>query len=129
MLSAAGFGYVAEGDCARVAFNMSGRRVQIILVMPSIDDFAGTSRKVSRTAAAQQSAWEQACRHWRALLLIIRAKLDAVESCITTLESEFLANIVLPDGGTVGQCLVPAFHDDQGHELFAFWPSPCPLGQ
>ena len=42
----------------------------------------------------------QACRQrWRALLLIIRAKLEAVESGITTLESEFLANIVLPDGG------------------------------
>ena len=48
------------------------------------------------------------CRkRWRALLLIIRAKLEAVESGITTLESEFLANIVLPDGGTVGQWLAP----------------------
>jgi hypothetical protein len=42
------------------------------------------------------------------LLLIIRAKLEAVESGITTLESEFLANILLPDGGTVGQWLSPA---------------------
>ena len=59
-------------------------------------------------AAAQQSAWEQACRqHWGALLLIMRAKLEAVESGITTLESEFLANIVLPDRGTVGQWLAP----------------------
>ena len=51
------------------------------------------------TAAAQQAAWEQVCRQrWRALLLIIRAKLEAVASGITTLENEFLANIVLPDG-------------------------------
>ena len=42
-----------------------------------------------------------------ALLLIIRAKLEAVESGITTLESEFLANLVLPDGGTVGDWLAP----------------------
>ena len=105
---AAGFGYVTEGDRAMVAFNMSGRRIQLMLVMPSVDDFARTPRKARRTAAAQQSAWEQACRQrWRGLLLIIRAKLEAVESGITTLESEFLANIVLPDGGTVGQRLVP----------------------
>ena len=74
-----------------VAFNMSGRRVQIMLVMPSIDDYARAPRDARRTAATQQAAWEQACRQrWRALLLIIRAKLEAVESGITTLESEFL---------------------------------------
>ena len=38
---------------------------------------------------------------------MIQAKLEAVESGITALESEFLANIVLPDGGTVGQWLAP----------------------
>ena len=65
---------------------MSGRRVQIMMVMPSVDDYA---RKARRTAAAQRTAWEQVCRQrWRALLLIIRAKLEALESGITTLESE-----------------------------------------
>ena len=62
------------------------------------------TRNASRTAADQQSAWEQACRQrWRALLLIIRAKLEAAEAGISTLETEFLANIVLPDGRTAGQ--------------------------
>ena len=101
---AAGFGYVTEGDRAMVAFNMSGRCIQLVLVMPSIEDYARTKRNAKRTAAAQQSAWEQACRQrWRALGLIILAKLEAVESGITTLESEFLANIVLPGGGTGGR--------------------------
>ena len=105
---AIGFAYATEGNRSMVAFNMSGRRVQIMLVMPSIDDYARTPRNARRTAAAQQAAWDQACRQrWRALLLIIRAKLEAVESGITTLESEFLANIVLPNGETVGQWLAP----------------------
>ena len=105
---ATGFGYVTEGNRALVAFNMSGPRVQLMLMIPSIDEYALTPRNSRRPAAAQQSAWEQACRQrWRALLLIIRAKLEAVESSITTLESEFLANIVLPDGVTVGQLLAP----------------------
>ena len=87
---------------------MSGRRVQIMLLMPSTDDYALTPRNARRMAAAQRSAWEQACRQrWRALLLRIRVKLEAVGSGITTLESEFLANIVLPDGGTVSQWLAP----------------------
>ena len=48
---AAGFVYVTEGDRAMVAFNMSGRRIQLMLVMPSIDDFARTPRNARRTAA------------------------------------------------------------------------------
>ena len=121
---AIGFAYATEGNRSMVAFNMSGRRVQIMLVMPSIDDYVRTPRNARRTGAAQQAAWEQACRQrWRALLLIIKAKLEAVESGITTLESEFLANIVLPDGGTVGQWLAP-----QVDEAYATGRMPPMLG-
>lgn len=103
---------------------MSGQPLQIMLVMPSIDDFARTPRNARRTADAQRSAWEQACRQcWRALLLIILAKLEAVESGITTLESESLANIVLPGGGTVGQWLAP-----QVDEAYASVRIPPMLG-
>ncbi|WP_198651245.1 hypothetical protein [Salinicola sp. CPA57] len=53
-------------------------------------------------------AWEQACRQrWRALALVIKAKLEAVESGITMFEEEFLAHIVLPNGGTVGGWMLP----------------------
>ena len=99
---------------------MSGRRAQITLMMPSVDDYARTARNARRMAAAQRSFWEQACRQrWRALLLIIRAKLEAVESGITTLESEFLANLVLPDGGTIdggtiGEWLAPQIAEAYG---------------
>ena len=121
---ATGFAYATEGDRSVLAFSMSGRRVQIMLVMPSIGDYARTPRNARRTAAAQRSAWEQACRQrWRALLLIIRAKLEAVESGITTLESDFLANIVLSDGGTVGQWLAP-----QIDEAYATGRMPTMLG-
>ena len=49
-----------------------------MLLMPSLDDYARTARNAKRTAGAQRSAWEQTCRQcWRALLLIIRTKLEA----------------------------------------------------
>jgi hypothetical protein len=51
---------------------------------------------------------EQAVRQrWRALALVIKAKLEAFESGIETFEQAFLANILLPDGQTVGQWMVP----------------------
>jgi hypothetical protein len=44
---------------------------------------------------------------WRCLALVIKAKLEAVESGITTFEDEFLAHIMMPDGQTVGQHVRP----------------------
>jgi hypothetical protein len=38
---------------------------------------------------------------WRTLLLVVKAKLEAVDAGITTIEQEFLSNTVLPDGSTV----------------------------
>ena len=52
------------------------------------------------------SGW--ACRQtWRALALVVKAKLEAVDAGITVFEEEFLAHIVLPDGRTVGQFTLP----------------------
>lgn len=42
-------------------------------------------------------------RAWRLLLLLLRAKLEAVREGATTLEREFLADMLLPDGSTVYQ--------------------------
>lgn len=44
----------------------------------------------------------------RALLLVLKAKLEAVDSGVAMFDDEFLANIVLPDGKLVGQQVKPA---------------------
>ncbi|MCX7585070.1 hypothetical protein [Phenylobacterium sp. 58.2.17] len=105
------FGYLTERDTAVVMFRMAGRHIKFILPMPDPDDreFTHTpSRGDLRTAAAAEAAWEQACRQrWRALALVIKAKLEAVAAGITTVEDEFLAHTVLPDGSTVGEWAKP----------------------
>jgi len=95
---------------AAVLFEMKGRRIRFSLPMPTPDDrvFKRDGAGRSRNAAQQRAAYEQAIRSsWRALVLVIKAKLEAVESGITTFETEFLAHIVLPGGGTVGEWAVP----------------------
>ena len=105
---ATGFGYAWEGPAEMIEFVLSGVRVRLILPMPHLDDFAYTARRQRRTATAQKTAWEQECKaRWRALFLIIKAKLVAVDSGITTLETEFMAGVVLPDGRTLGQWVTP----------------------
>lgn len=105
------FVYGWEDTHALVAFEMADRRIRFILPLPDRNDreFTHTpTRGERRTPDAAEKAWEQATRQrWRALLLVIKAKLEAVESGITSFEDEFLAHIVLPGGGTVGEHVRP----------------------
>jgi hypothetical protein len=93
---ATGFGYSwdrrirgsgAAEEHAVLVFALGGRRVQLDVVMPE--------------------APKEQRQRWRALLLVVKAKLEAVESGLGTLESEFLANIVMKDGRTVGAAMLP----------------------
>lgn len=94
-------------NLAIIGFTMENRQIKFLLPLPDKTDktfwyTAGRGQKRSDDAA--YAAWEQACRSkWRALYLIIKAKLEAVESGISTVEREFLYEIVLPDGRTAGE--------------------------
>lgn len=91
-----------------VGFVMHGRQVRFILPLPKREEFRTTPTGRDRAPKSQDEAWEQACRQrWRALLLVIKAKLEATECGISTFESEFMANIVLPDNRTVGEFMLP----------------------
>lgn len=69
---------------------------------------ATPARRNRRHADDALRAWEQACRQsWRALALVIKAKLEAVEAGISTVDDEFLAHVLLPNGATVGETLGP----------------------
>ncbi len=101
--------YGWDGDRAVIGFRASDRQIKFVIDLPDRNDreFTHHSRG-RRTADAALKAWEQACRQrWRALALVIKAKLEAVESGISEFESEFLAHIVLPNGSTVGDWVAP----------------------
>lgn len=107
---ATSFMYGWEGTRAVVAFQMQGRNVRFALPMPdrNAHEFTQTPTGKPRSANAAQQTYEQATRQrWRALLLVVKAKLEAVDCGITTFEQEFLANLVLPDGRSVGDEVVP----------------------
>jgi hypothetical protein len=105
------FGYMSEANRAVIAFRLNGRHIKFVLPMPdpASEEFTLTrSTRKPRSADAAEQAWEQACRQrWRALALVIKAKLEAVTAGITTVEDEFLAHTVLPDGSTVGEWAKP----------------------
>ena len=106
---ASSFAYASEADRAMVGFRISDRMVRFILRMPDPADTAFTQHSRGRRAPdAAEKLWEQACRQrWRALALVIKAKLEAVAAGITTIEDEFLAHTLLPDGQTFGEWAKP----------------------
>ncbi len=104
------YGSKKKGNTAAIiAFSLAGKHVKFALPLPNPDDFALTpSRRKRRHVDDMLKAYEQACRQsWRALCLVIKAKLEAVESGITTFEQEFLAHILLPNNQTVGEHILP----------------------
>ena len=46
-------------------------------------------------------------RRWRVMVMVTKAKLEAIASGISTIEREFLSDIVMPDGRTVGETMTP----------------------
>lgn len=105
------FGYTTSRDSASVGFRMKGLSIRFDLPMPdpNAKEFLVTPGGRRRRSPEQQTqAWEQAGRQrWRALALAIKAKLEAVECRITTLEEEFLAHVVTETGQTIGQRMHP----------------------
>ncbi len=113
---ATSFAYGTNATSATVAFEMptpaGTRRVRFIIPLPDrnaarfVYQANGLTR---RSATAAADLFDRACRQvWRALALVVKAKLEAVDAGISTFEEEFLAHIVLPDGTTVGDNISPA---------------------
>jgi hypothetical protein len=105
------YGWEEGGRRAVVGFRIHGKGVRFELRMPDPDaeEFTLTPTGKARSSSAAREAWEQAGRQrWRALALVVKAKLEAVSAGIATFEEEFLAYLVLPDGRTVGAHALPA---------------------
>ena len=107
------YGYMSGPDNAAIAFQAAGRRLRFTLPMPKVSEFKryrikGRSWDSVRTDIQAQAAHEQAIRQrWRALALVIKAKLESVETGVATFEEEFMANIVLPSGQTMAEYALP----------------------
>lgn len=102
------FAYATTSGQAMIAFTMCNRQVRFLLPLPKQEEFRYTPTGRERTENSKYEAWEQACRQrWRALKLVIQAKLEAVECGISVFDDEFMAQIVLPGNQTVGDFMRP----------------------
>lgn len=98
------FAYATSRTHAMIGFVAHSRQVRFVLPLPDRDDRAFTHTPTGKVRAREpmEAEFEQAVRQkWRALALMVKAKLEAVESGLVSFEQEFLPHIVLPGGTTV----------------------------
>jgi len=100
---------------ARVQFRLHDRIVRFIIALPD-------RKKLGEGVRFEREERQR----WRALLLVIKAKLESVESAIETFEHAFLSQIVMPDDRTVAEIVTPlvAFAYKDGKMPKALAPAP-----
>jgi hypothetical protein len=120
------FAYMYGADEAIIAFELSGRHYAFHLPLPRRGDYDRTALGKPRSAGGRDKVLDQALRsRWRALLLIIKAKFEAVDAGVTTIEDEFLAHTVTPSGRTVGDVLrITLAEQYAGNEVPLLPPPP-----
>jgi len=89
---ATGFMYGATEDRAIIAFTAADRHVKFILPLANLDP-------------------QETRQRWRCLVMCIKSKLASVEDGIETFDSAFLAQIVLPDGQSIGDWAKPQIEE------------------
>ncbi len=100
---------------AIIGWSQQGRMVRLQVPLPKPDEKRFLYRRTAHgwsykdlSKEKQRLLWEQACRsRWRAVLLILLAKFEAIEADISTFEREFLADTMMADGSTVGEWIQP----------------------
>ena len=108
------FMYSCKELGAVVGFRMKNRYIRFTLPVPDKNskEFKFTKTRRQMSPKSQLKAWEQATRQrWRVLALTIKAKLEACDCGITEFEPEFMAYIVMPDGKTVADHILPKINE------------------
>lgn len=80
----------------QVACRLKGYTLRWTVTTPGIHVTHALSAEQLKRKVADEEA-----RRWRVLVILIKAKLDAIETGGAVIEAEFLANICLPNGKTV----------------------------
>ncbi len=93
------FAFIEEGRSAAIAFKHDGLMFRIDVPYPDDQDLS--------TPIGEQ----EIRRVWRSMALVVKAKLEAVASGISTVDKEFLGDIVMPDGTALISALRPKLYE------------------
>ena len=90
------FGLLDQGENACIAFEAQNRRIRFILPLEPGHDQTNRSR-------------------WRCLVLVIKAKLECIDTGLETFEEAFMPHIILPNGRTISEWVTPQLEKTYEH--------------
>lgn len=94
--------YAEDSSHAMLGFRAKGKAVRFVITLPTAKEFTADVKGRRRTPEQSQlKAEAEHRRRWRCLMLVIKAKLEAVATGISVFEQEFFGHLVLPNGKTV----------------------------
>lgn len=96
-------GQMEETDRFVIGFKLAERLIRFVLPFPSLDEIPTRdgNNRVLGDAQRRDRLDQRKRQRGRALMLVIKAKLEGVEAGIETIEEAFLANVVMSDGQTI----------------------------
>lgn len=108
---ASAFFSASNAETSMVGFRLANRMFRLEIRVAKPEQMPKSNRYVSSaqiSALRQRWADDENKRRWRAQLLLIKAKLEMIATGETSIEREFLADMLTPNGQTVGQQALPA---------------------
>lgn len=91
---------------ASIQFRIKGRTVRLEVPMPTLKEIPEKVNGRRRNLAQREKQLQQTERQrWRAIVLLTKARLEAVALGIETIETAFLAGFVTLNGQTVGEMM------------------------
>lgn len=102
------FGYMTDADNnrAHIMFIYNGLRIRVSVTLPDRGEFSTTrSGREKKETQIELDYAKEVRRRWRSLVLLVKAKLVAVEDLVATFEEEFLPYVLWANGRTTAEQL------------------------
>ena len=100
---------------ARIGFVLGGWPLRFTVRQPTVTQFLLTPTGLVRTPASMASLRDgEERRRWREVLLLIKAKLVAIDAGVVEARSEWLPHLVLDNDETLGEYVIPRLAQLQG---------------
>jgi len=120
------------GGIAQIAVHIKERWFKFQVLRPTLDEAktewkkgAGRRRYAPKSGELEKLADQEWRRRWRVLVLVSKAKLELISSGESSVEREFMADLVMPGGRTLHEYVTPAIAEAYANGALA---SPPRLG-
>ncbi len=104
-------GYLGRNGYECVVFRVCNRTIRIGFPVPQRDDpqfkKSPTGRRRRNDDLAYREWEREVKRLWRSMVLVVKSKMEAIHSGVATFEQEFLPYVVLGNGRTVAEAIIP----------------------